>query len=117
MAKSSAGGEPVLFTCDAREVRVTRFVSIAGNLPQLGSWKPNVVLMRDDGLEGDEKAGDGIWSLRTVVPVGTEVQYKYTNSGQAGEWTPGEEFPVRHRSFTLQSASPAPRIIRDIFGR
>jgi hypothetical protein len=72
---------------------------------------------RDDGLEGDEKAGDGIWSLRTVVPAGTEVQYKYTNSGQAGEWIPGEEFPVRHRSFTVPSASPALRTIRDIFGR
>ena len=117
MAKSSAGGEAVLFTCDAREVRVTKSVSIVGNLPQLGNWKPNVVLMRDDGLEGDERAGDGIWSFRTVIPAGTEVQYKYTNSGQAGEWTPGEEFPVRHRSFTVQSASPAPWIIRDIFGR
>jgi hypothetical protein len=45
------------------------------------------------------------------------VQYKYTNSGEAGAWTPGEEFPVRHRSFTVRSASPALRIIRDTFGR
>ena len=96
---------------------VTKFVSIAGNLPQLGNWKPNVILMRDDGQEGDEKAGDGIWSLRTIVPVGTEVQYKYTNSGRMGEWTPGEEFPVRHRSITVRSAPPAVRIIRDTFGR
>jgi alpha-amylase/alpha-mannosidase (GH57 family) len=117
MAKSSTEFQSVLFTCDAHEFRVTKSVSIAGNLPQLGNWKPNVIPMRDDGLEGDENAGDGIWSLRTVVPVGTEVQYKYTNSGQAGEWTPGEEFPVRHRSFTIHSASPALRIIKDIFGR
>ena len=117
MAKSGKGEQTVLFTCDARDVHVTKCISIAGNLPQLGLWKPNVILMRDDGLEGDEKAGDGIWSFRTVVPVGTEVQYKYTNSGQAGEWTPGEEFPVRHRSFTVRSASPALRIIKDIFGR
>ena len=117
MAKSNAGAEAVLFTCDARDVSVTKFVSIAGNLPQLGNWKPNVILMRDDGQEGDEKAGDGIWSLRTIVPVGTEVQYKYTNSGRMGEWTPGEEFPVRHRSITVRSAPPAVRIIRDTFGR
>jgi alpha-amylase/alpha-mannosidase (GH57 family) len=117
MAKSGAGKETVLFTCDARDVHVTKSVCIVGNLPQLGDWKPNVTLMRDDGLEGDEKAGDGIWSFRTWVPVGTEVQYKYTNSGQTGEWTPGEEFSVRHRSFTVQSASPALRIIKDTFGR
>ena len=117
MAKSAAGEQSVLFTCDARDVRVTTSVSIAGNLPQLGNWKPNIIHMRDDGLEGDEREGDGIWSFRTVVPVGTEVQYKYTNSGRAGEWAPGEEFPVRHRSFTVQSASPALRIIKDIFGR
>jgi hypothetical protein len=52
-----------------------------------------------------------------VVPVGVEVQYKYTNSGKRGEWTPGEEFPVRHRSFTVPAASPAVRIIKDIFGQ
>ncbi|HMK39697.1 MAG TPA: carbohydrate-binding module family 20 domain-containing protein, partial [Bacteroidota bacterium] len=108
MARSVAGEQTVLFTCDARGVSVTKAVSIVGNLPGLGSWKPNMVPMRDDGLEGDEKAGDGIWSFRTAVPAGTEIQYKYTNSGQAGQWSPGEEFPVRHRSFTVRSASPAP---------
>ena len=43
MAKSAAGEVSVLFTCDARDVRVTGAVFIAGNLPQLGNWKPNVV--------------------------------------------------------------------------
>lgn len=117
MARGGAPVQTVLFTCDAREVHVTGFISIAGNLPRLGGWKPNVILMRDDGLEGDEKAGDGIWTLRADVPVAVEIQYKYTNSGQAGEWVPGEEFPVRHRSFTVRSASPVMRIIRDTFGR
>ncbi|HTY60354.1 MAG TPA: carbohydrate-binding module family 20 domain-containing protein, partial [Bacteroidota bacterium] len=117
MAKSAAGDLTLLFTCDARAVHVSRAVFIAGNLPLLGNWKPNVVPMRDDGLEGDSVAGDGIWSLRVTLPAGTEVQYKYTNSGRAGEWTPGEEFPVRHRSITVPGASPAPWIIKDIFGR
>ena len=117
MAKSSAGEQPVLFTCDARGEHVAGSLYIVGNLPQLGSWMPNLIPMRDDGREGDEKAGDGIWSLRSVVPVGVEVQYKYTNSGKRGEWTPGEEFPVRHRSFTVPAASPAVRIIKDIFGQ
>ncbi len=117
MARSTAGDAQVLFLCDARGMRVATSIFIAGNLPQLGNWKPNVVPMRDDGLEGDSVAGDGIWSLRIAVPAGTEVEYKYTNSGRAGEWIPGEEFPVRHRSLTVSGASPALRIIKDTFGR
>jgi alpha-amylase/alpha-mannosidase (GH57 family) len=117
MARSGGDPEPVLFTCDARGVSVTKSICIVGNLPQLGNWEPNLVHMRDDGLQGDSAAGDGIWSFRTVVPSGVEVQYKYTNSGRAGEWSPGEEFPLRHRSFTIHGASPAPRTIRDTFGR
>jgi len=117
MAQSRQDTALVLFTCDAREEHVAGAIYIAGNLPQLGAWKPNTVAMRDDGREGDEKAGDGIWSYRTSLPVGVDVHYKYTNSGSPGEWTPGEEFPVRQRTLKVPADSETVHIIKDIFGR
>jgi hypothetical protein len=42
--------------------------------------------MRDDGLGGDERAGDRVWSLRAAFPPGTRLKYVYTNSGRPGRW-------------------------------
>lgn len=61
-------------------------ISIVGNGQQLGNFVPNTVLMRDDGMDGDERAGDGVWSLRTSLPTGTRFVYVYTNSGARGQW-------------------------------
>ena len=117
MAQSKAEMQRVVFTCDARALPVPRTIYIAGNLPAIGSWDPNTIAMRDDGKEGDAAAGDGIWSLAVQVPAGAEIQYKYTNSGTPGEWTPGEEFPVRHRTLQIAEVTAAPRIVTDIFGQ
>lgn len=116
MAKGAGPRQKVLLTCDARAVPPPRRLFVAGNLPELGEWRPNVAAMRDDGLNGDREAGDGIWTLLIEVPIGTEVQYKYTNNGQPGVWSPGEEFPVRHRSLVIQQASASPHIQEDVFG-
>jgi alpha-amylase/alpha-mannosidase (GH57 family) len=107
----------VVFTCDARGEKVPKGIFIAGDLPQLGAWRPNVVAMRDDGQDGDDKAGDGIWSFRVEVPAGTTIHYKYTNSGSPGQWTPGEEFPIRNRTIATAEGQPTPLIIHDTFGR
>ncbi len=42
--------------------------------------------MRDDGREGDERAGDRVWSYRATLPPATRIKYVYTNSGGAGRW-------------------------------
>jgi alpha-amylase/alpha-mannosidase (GH57 family) len=117
MARSKAETHTVIFTCDASALHVASAIFITGNLPQLADWTPNVVTMHDDGTCGDLKAGDGIWSLQVEVPAGTEVHYKYTNSGERGVWIPGEEFPVRNRTLLVQQKSDSPLIIKDIFGR
>jgi len=65
---------------------VPRQLSIVGNQPPLGNLAPNTVSMRDDGKEGDEHAGDRVWSYRATFPSGTRLRYVYTNSGQAGQW-------------------------------
>jgi alpha-amylase/alpha-mannosidase (GH57 family) len=116
MGRSKTQLRTVLFVCDARGEEVPQRICIAGNLEGLGMWRPNLIAMRDDGREGDETAGDGLWTLRIDVPVGTEIQYKYTNSGNAGSWKPGEEFPVRHRTVAV-SAGSSPMVIKDIFGK
>jgi alpha-amylase/alpha-mannosidase (GH57 family) len=117
MNRSSDEMQTVVFRCDARGVYVPSGVFIAGNHPHLGSWIPNTLAMRDDGTGGDDTAGDGIWTFKTELPVGTEIQYKYTNSGPPGQWVPGEEFASRNRTFTIGAYSPEPFIIRDIFGQ
>lgn len=105
----------VIFRCDARREHVTGKIYIAGNDSLLGSWTPNAVALHDDGRNGDEIANDGVWALRVDLPVGKEVHYKFTNSGVRGEWSPGEEFPLRNRSLTV-SAGTEPLIIQVIFG-
>lgn len=112
MAKSRDVVE-VLFTCNAKAIH-NPSIAIAGNLPELGSWVPNAVVMYDDGTHGDAAAGDGIWSLRLGILAGTELQYKYTNSGKRGAWVPGEEFAGRNRTATV----PATRLVlTDTFGQ
>ena len=36
------------------------------------------------GRDGDERAGDHVWSYRAAFPAGTRLKYVYTNSGRSG---------------------------------
>src|SRR5207247_9036925 len=47
----------VVFRVSRDNYAVPRALSIVGTVPELGNVEPNTVLMRDDGLEGDERAG------------------------------------------------------------
>ncbi|MBU0507358.1 hypothetical protein KKH27_00785 [bacterium] len=113
------GSEPITvrFECDAKDVRVTKAIYIAGNLPELGDWTPNSIAMRDDGKEGDRKTDDDIWTLTLILLRGQEVQYKYTNSGTRGEWSPSEEFPQSNRSFTVEGTTDSVVVRKDTFGK
>ena len=105
----------VLFTCDASNQRVPERIYITGNVPELGSWTPNMVAMRDDGTGGDRRADDGVWSLAVELPIDSTILYKYTNSGVRGVWEPGDESPGTNRS--VQVRRNGPEVIEDIFGR
>jgi lysophospholipase L1-like esterase len=65
---------------------VPQRLSIVGNHPSLGNLTPNTIALHDDGRDGDERAGDHVWSLRATLPAGTQVKYVYTNSGRPGQW-------------------------------
>lgn len=112
------GGEMrrVRFECDASGEDVGVAIFIVGNLPELGEWQPNVVRMRDDGAAGDNWAEDGIWTLEVDLPLGAEIQYKYTNSGDVGVWQPSEEFSQSNRAFTVDSDADSILVQRVVFG-
>lgn len=58
-----------------------------------GGWVPNQVPMYDDGTNGDEVAGDNIWTITFPLPRGARVGYKYTWGQQGQLWTGTEEWP------------------------
>jgi lysophospholipase L1-like esterase len=76
----------VIFRVWRGNYEVPRALSIVGSDPQLGSLSPNTILMHDDGKDGDEKAGDGVWSYSAALPRDKTISYVYTNSGRRGEW-------------------------------
>jgi alpha-amylase/alpha-mannosidase (GH57 family) len=117
MARSTSGEDiTVLFKCDAKGIYVRKGIFIAGDHPLLGDWKPNTVRMYDDGTHGDEVSGDSIWTIELSFPAGTVLNYKYTNSGPAGEWNPGEEFPSSNRRIVLDGKVKL-EVLFDVFGK
>jgi alpha-amylase/alpha-mannosidase (GH57 family) len=107
----------VVFECDPGGKSVPEAIYIVGDRAELGSWTPNEIRMYDDGTHGDAVAGDGIWSIGLEFGEGAYIEYKYTNSGEVGIWSPSEEFPVTNRS--LQVSDPdgdGKQVVRDVFG-
>jgi alpha-amylase/alpha-mannosidase (GH57 family) len=117
MAKGKATTARVKFVCDASKQSVKSSVFIVGNLPDLGAWQPNAIVMFDDGTHGDEVAHDGLWSLEIEIPVGSEVQYKYTNSGDKGVWGQSEEFAFHNRTLTVDVKAGSLLVRKDVFGQ
>jgi hypothetical protein len=63
----------------------------------LGAWVPNKIPMYDDGTHGDDKAGDSVWTVSFVLPVGTRIGYKYTWGLSGDNWGGTEEWPGNRR--------------------
>ena len=72
--------------------------------------------MYDDGTHGDQENGDSLWTIELKFPVGTQIQYKFTNSGPSGEWNPGEEFPSASRAIYLDGTVERV-VLKDVFGK
>jgi hypothetical protein len=68
----------------------------------MGSGAPNNVLMADDGANGDEKAGDNVWTISFVAPRSKpgkvlRIGYKYTWGYAGAVWSGSEEWPGNSR--------------------
>ena len=117
MAQSRKDMVTVQFQVDCRGMYVRKAVYIVGGHELLGNWVPNKIRMYDDGTHGDLVANDSIWTLEVQLPAGLEVEYKYTNSGAEGSWSPGEEFPMMNRRLSVSSSPGIRQEIGDIFGK
>lgn len=117
MKQSDSGYVTVRFQCDARAVNVSEAIYITGGHPSLADWVPNKIRMYDDGTHGDKMAGDGIWTIEVKLPAGTELRYKFTNSGQLGKWWPGDEIPGVNRTCRVYSTGSVVMEILDVFGK
>ncbi|MBZ5560008.1 MAG: hypothetical protein LAO77_22335, partial [Acidobacteriia bacterium] len=96
---------------------VTTAMSIAGSDPQLGDLVPNAALMHDDGKAGDQRAGDGVWSLTASFAPGTRLSFVYTNSGARGRWE-GLDVPhIRHLTAPSSTDGRPVYLPIDTFGR
>lgn len=116
MAQSKTDSISVVFQCDARGMYVRKGIFIVGDQESLGKWSPNTVKMYDDGTHGDQENGDSIWTIELNFPIGTQIQYKFTNSGPSGEWNPGEEFSSANRSIYLDGSAERV-VLKDVFGK
>ena len=86
LPSSPEGSTTVVFRAFHGDVAVPKTLSIVGADPQLGALAPNTVAMHDDGRDGDQRAGDGVWSFAASFTPAKTISYIYTNSGSAGEW-------------------------------
>jgi alpha-amylase/alpha-mannosidase (GH57 family) len=117
MAQSRTEQANVLFEVDCSGISVAKSVYIVGNQKTLGNWTPNKIAMFNDGTHGDKIANDNTWSLEVQLPIETEVEYKYTNSGTEGSWSPSEEFPGSNRKVLVRKSTVGKMIVQDRFGQ
>lgn len=117
MAQSQLDLVTVVFQCDARGMYVRKSLYLVGNCEELGNWIPNKVRLYDDGTHGDKTANDSIWTTELKLPAGTELEYKFTNSGAEGSWNPGEEFPGVNRKIRVEKTESGKMLLFDRFGK
>jgi len=83
----------------------------------LGASVPNQLVMSDEGVNGDEVAGDGIWTISFVVPKGVRIGYKYTWGLRGQAWTGSEEWPGNSRILEVVDVNLDDFVAkRDVFG-
>jgi hypothetical protein len=88
----------------------------------MGSSTPNVIPMYDDGTNGDETAGDNIWSIYFDLPRAQpgrvfRMGYKYTWGTQGAVWSGSEEWPGNSRILEVVDDNGDDFVYRhDVFG-
>jgi len=85
------------------------FVGMRGGADWLGSWVSggnwvpsdtatgNMLVLNDDGLNGDETAGDDVWTISITVPAGTDAgafEYKFAAMYPGADTVNGGSSPL-----------------------
>lgn len=116
-----------------------RFVGMRGDADFLGSWvtaggnwvlsdtigQAHMKVFNDSGIDGDQTAGDGIWSYTAVVPTGTAGglhQYKFAIYYTGADTVNGGSSPLdneniadANHTFILKN-SAVPIVLSNTFG-
>ena len=117
LAATNPSETTVVFRVYRGEFAVPSAMSITGNGARLGDFQPNTVQMRDDGREGDQRSGDGVWSYRAAFAGGSTLKYVYTNSGARGRWE-GLDVPhIRERVVPQSTDGSTVYLPVETFGR
>jgi hypothetical protein len=87
----------------------------------LGASSPNTIRMYDDGTNGDEKAGDNLWTVSFDLPRTPgkvlRIGYKYTWGTQGALWSGSEEWPGNSRILEVIDDNGDNMVWRrDVFG-
>jgi hypothetical protein len=84
----------------------------------LGAGVPNQLPMSDDGTNGDEAAGDGVWTISFDLPRNDlRIGYKYTWGTRGESWTGTEEWPGNSRIIATEDLNGDEFVYRrDVFG-
>ncbi len=83
----------------------------------LGAGVPNQLAMYDDGTNGDEVSGDGIWTIAFDLPRALRVGYKFTWGLRGQPWTGSEEWPGNSRLLEVVDVNGDGFVYRrDVFG-
>src|SRR5262249_39452366 len=77
---------------------------IMANLPSLVNGKPTFTPLFEDGTHGDQRAGDGVWSLAVQIVGYPRIAYLYTNGDTPGSWLGLENYQPRVFAVTPQNA-------------
>jgi hypothetical protein len=83
----------------------------------MGAGVPNQIPMYDDGTNGDETSGDGIYTVYFDLPIGLRIGYKYTWGMRGAVWSGSEEWPGNSRILAVKDQNGDNFVYRrDAFG-
>lgn len=87
----------------------------------VGASTPNQIPMYDDGTNGDETAGDNVWTVYFDLPYDAvhplRLGYKYTWGFRGAPWTGSEEWPGNSRIIEVVDVNGDGFVHRrDVFG-
>ncbi len=102
-------GAPQLIRQASKESRVFIGLTLDESSPARDDAIPNKLTpndpafaMTDDGRNGDELAGDGVFSIVVPLPRGARLLYKYTNGSAREGFTGTEEWPGNARILEIE---------------
>ena len=92
-------------------------VTLSGDRAELGGWRGHAIGLRDDGVLGDEAAGDNLWTVVVRLPDRGRIEHKFLIGPIDDETWAGAELDGANRSAWIQDPNDTGRVrLRHTFG-